>query len=191
LTPHSEFRRDLSRIPGSVGPSPAFPAWSPDGRWLAAAFGGEAICIWREDGALAASIPGRLAMWSPDDRQLAAAHVSRVTLWQVETWEELANWDDTALGPVITALAWSMDGQIIAMGDEGGSIRIRGLSNGRRDLLSPFADFAPALLGDSPLQENLIQNDARTSTSHGCNALGTNLLRASDKLGQQLPVHLR
>jgi WD40 repeat protein/tRNA A-37 threonylcarbamoyl transferase component Bud32 len=105
-------------------------AFSPDGRWLAAAWGDQAVRAWRTaDGAEAWSQPGAgsQAAFSPDGRFLATAGAdSVVRLWAWPRGEPAGGPEDLDPGAPVQSLAFSPDGRYLASGGWGarGSVHV-------------------------------------------------------------------
>jgi WD40 repeat protein/DNA-binding SARP family transcriptional activator len=127
-------------------------AWSPNGRWLAGASGGEkgsAVAIWdaatgERVALLQAAAPTNTVgcetfdlAWAPDNEQIVAlyraylldtcAEIQPPILWDMDRGAIIRSFD---VYTNATSVDWSSDGQAIAIGDEQGTAKIWNASDG-------------------------------------------------------------
>jgi WD40 repeat protein/serine/threonine protein kinase len=100
-------------------------AFSPDGKLLAAGIqGGQEILVWdvaarRKVRQLAS---GNTVAFSPDGTLLAVSSVNTLRLWDVVTWQTVA--DFTVQAAEILCFAFARDGRTLATGDSAGTLRL-------------------------------------------------------------------
>ena len=137
----------------------AFISFSPDGSRLAIASGGRRLTLWdmetnreiRQFGDLGDPkqvrfLPPRPVVFSPDGRRLAAPDVNcEFVLWKIETGTEVFRHSPPA---VVATVAFSHDGNFIALGLLGGGLEILDADTGRslllRDGMTESSDMAAA-----------------------------------------------
>ncbi|GAF96452.1 unnamed protein product, partial [marine sediment metagenome] len=129
----------LHTLPGPGGYG-LEPVWSPDGRHLACvgddgsivlydAEKGVRVRSWQHEGVKVSLTEdpnqGVNVAWHPDGRQLASTSikVSTVRIWDISTGDELSSFEAGCAAGSNTAVAWSPDGQRLAVGG-GGSVEI-------------------------------------------------------------------
>lgn len=144
----------LAPLPAAYRPAGAV-ALSPDGRWLAAAQGGQLALhdLAATNAAPAETVPAHLDViqslaWSPDGKRLATAGFRRVSLWQTGPLRRQRDWTNGLIGRV-TALAISPDGTRLAVGDgeagRSGFVRMFAPDSGQR--LASWRAHADSVLG--------------------------------------------
>ena len=144
----------LAPLPAIYRPAGAV-ALSPDGRWLAAAQGGELSLhdLAATNAAPSETVPAHLDViqslaWSPDGKALATAGFRRVSLWTTNPLQRRQDWTNGLVGRV-TALAFSSDGTRLAVGDgeagRSGFVRVFATDSGQR--LASWRAHADSVLG--------------------------------------------
>jgi WD40 repeat protein/serine/threonine protein kinase len=118
-------RRRAAEFPvGFPGP-PSWLAFSPHGTFLAVGVqGAETVVVWdrvnrrpfKELG------PGSMVQFSPDGTLLAAASGDTVRLWDVASFQKVAEFPSPKAQ--ITSLAFAPDGRTLAAGDKDGTLRL-------------------------------------------------------------------
>jgi formylglycine-generating enzyme len=120
-------------------------AFSPDGRYVAAAFRNGATLLWRVDAldkpaaiVEARGVQVRCLAFSPDSRRLATAGSDdTVTLWASDNGQKIATLEKQHLDPV-DCLAFSPDGRYLASGDRSGRVLFWSMAT-----LQPLSAFFP------------------------------------------------
>ena len=129
-----EGRRQMAALP--IGSTVNCVAFSPDGTLFAS---GDAagVKLWNTDRleVVATMQPGgriRAAAFSPDGKRLAAYSSGRITVWNTTTRdEELAFPVDKLDGSLRGAVAFSPDGELLAVGEAAGHIHLFDSRTGR------------------------------------------------------------
>jgi hypothetical protein len=100
-------------------------AFSPDGKLLATGlYGGQDVVVWD----VAARRPvrqlasGKTVQFSPDNTLLAASQGNIIRLWDVATWNTVANF--TAPTAEVHCFSFAPDGRTLAVGDSAGTLRL-------------------------------------------------------------------
>ncbi len=115
----------------------ARPAWSPDGRFLAADAHDSGIRIWdREAGLVSRTLEDRRVVtalaWSPNGRELASGSYDQsIFIWKLNRTAA-----PRILGAhtgAVLSIAWSSDGNSLASGSEDRTIRIWNIRTGRTE----------------------------------------------------------
>jgi WD40 repeat protein/serine/threonine protein kinase len=100
-------------------------SFSPDGKLLAVGHhGGQEIVVW--DVATRRPVrqfaSGHTVQFSPDGKLLATCSGNTVRLWDVATWEAVADFAGQTAG--VLCLAFAPDGRTLAVGDSTGTLRL-------------------------------------------------------------------
>jgi WD40 repeat protein len=124
-------------------------AWSPDGRWLAAA-SGRHVRVWDEEGAplwCSEAHPSTVSAigWSAAD-ELATACYGQVAFWRVPTGElrETLRWKGSLI-----SMALSPCGEIVACGSQDHSVHFWRRATGEDSMMSGYASKPAALAFDA------------------------------------------
>src|SRR5262249_41202890 len=139
-------------------------SFSPDGKLLAAS--SWIVKVWdlaskqkvkELDGV---SISMRRPQFSPDGTLLAASLGNTVRLWDVATWQTVAELSDKGSKAVVSGFAFAPDGKILATGDAGGTLRLWDVAQKRQVASRRFHASEVATLAFSPDGRRLATNGA-------------------------------
>jgi len=132
----------------SKGRQQNFVEVSPDNRWIAASAVGVGVTVWdaRDGKFIHSLLPGENAQIavSPDSRSLATATPRECIVWDTQSWRPLKVWPLALSGGVHVPVAFSPDGQWVAVAATRAEVRLLDTRTG-----SELATLTP------PLPQNL------------------------------------
>ena len=111
-------------------------AWSPDGKTLASGCFDGVVRLWDVAiGKNTVTFRGHLdevdsVTWSPDGKRLASIGCGDIRLWDVGSRANTST--IKGKGEYFFSIAWSRDGKILAVGDDGGLIKLWSAMNGQQ-----------------------------------------------------------